>query len=124
MKQLPQDKKPLAQSGSAQNMQGHRVQAAAAAPVSFSEQFKNDKTQLIASSQVSAVTETAANNSKKVAARTNPFQKNLVKNAEEIAASQTVATKDVFADLKKSAGTSKLDQMSATLLQKRTNVSD
>ena len=37
MKQLPQDKKPLAQSGSAQNMQGHRVQAAAAAPVSFSE---------------------------------------------------------------------------------------
>ena len=44
-KQLPQDKQPLA---SANNMgQGKRVQAASKVPLSFSEQFKNDKTSLL-----------------------------------------------------------------------------
>lgn len=41
MKQLPADKLPI-------NMQGRRVQANnTAVPVSFSEQFKNDKPQLL-----------------------------------------------------------------------------
>lgn len=58
-------------------MQGRRVQAAAA-PVSFSEQFKNEKPSLLASSQVSLIPSEAASQSTKPAlagAKSNPFQK-------------------------------------------------
>eukprot|EP00353_Schmidingerella_taraikaensis_P018763 CAMPEP_0185624200 /NCGR_PEP_ID=MMETSP0436-20130131/60442_1 /TAXON_ID=626734 ORGANISM="Favella taraikaensis, Strain Fe Narragansett Bay" /NCGR_SAMPLE_ID=MMETSP0436 /ASSEMBLY_ACC=CAM_ASM_000390 /LENGTH=55 /DNA_ID=CAMNT_0028266609 /DNA_START=591 /DNA_END=755 /DNA_ORIENTATION=- len=54
-------------------MQGRRVQAAAA-PVSFSEQFKNEKPSLLASSQVSSVPSEAAKPSL-AEAKSNPFAK-------------------------------------------------
>ena len=77
----------------------------AAAPVSFSEQFKNEKPGLMASSQASSVLTTeAAEQKKAVTAKSNPFAKK-----SEPSNPESAQQADVFADLKAGAGGSKLD---------------
>ena len=110
MKQLPHDKQPFAPVVNITN--GKRVQAEPT-PISFSNQFKNEKPGLILSSQVSQAVSSDGPTQKRVEAKTNPF----VKKVSPIAGP---SSNDVFADLKKPSS-SKLDQMSNTLLQKRTN---